>query len=79
MNGLKTAVLLGALSALLVLGGGSIAGENGLYIGLGLAIVMNGLSYFFSDKIALSMYSAQPVTPQENVGEYARVPRWFRT
>jgi heat shock protein HtpX len=73
MNGLKTAILLGALSGILVIGGGYIAGENGLYIGLGLAIVMNFFSYFFSDKIALAMYSAQPVSPTENAEIYARV------
>ena len=73
MNGVKTAILLGALSAILVLGGGAIAGENGLYIGLGLAVVMNFFSYFFSDKIALATYSAQPVSPTENPQIYARV------
>jgi heat shock protein HtpX len=73
MNGLKTALLLGLLSGILVVGGGAIAGENGLYIGLGIAVVMNFFSYFFSDKIALAMYSAQPVSPVENPEIYARV------
>jgi len=73
MNGLKTAILLGALSGILVLGGGAIAGENGLYLGLGLAVLMNFFSYFFSDKIALASYSAQPVSPTENPEIYARV------
>ena len=61
-NTLKTALLLGLLSGLLLVGGGALGGRNGLYIGLGLAVVMNFASYFFSDKIALAMYSAQPVT-----------------
>src|SRR6185295_5220927 len=73
MNGLKTVLLLGLLSGILVVGGGAIAGENGLYIGLGIAALMNFFSYFFSEKIALAMYSAQPVSPTENPDVYARV------
>ncbi|MHA3702407.1 zinc metalloprotease HtpX [Jatrophihabitans sp. YIM 134969] len=61
-NGLKTALLLGLLSAILVLAGGAVAGQSGLLIGLGLAVVMNGYSYFNSDKIALRSMAAQPVT-----------------
>ena len=72
-NSLKTVLLLGLLSGLLVVGGGALAGRNGLYIGLGLAVVMNFSSYFFSDKIALASYSAQPVTPEENPEVYRRV------
>ena len=66
MNTFKTVLLLGLLSGLLVIGGGAIAGRNGLYIGLGLAVVMNFSSYFFSDKIALASYDAQPVSETEN-------------
>jgi heat shock protein HtpX len=73
MNILKTAVLLGLLSAILLIGGQAIAGRNGLYIGLAFAVVMNFASYFFSDKIALSMYAAQPVSPTENPEIYKRV------
>src|SRR4051794_28520852 len=73
MNGLKTVLLLGLLSGILVIAGGAIAGENGLYIGLGLAVVMNFLSYFFSAKIALSMYSAQPVSQTSYPEIYARI------
>jgi len=72
-NTLKTALLLGLLSALLVLGGGALGGRNGLYIGLAFAVAMNFFSYFFSDKIALSMYSAQPVSESENPQVYRRV------
>ena len=46
-NTLTTAFLLGLLSALLVLGGGALGGRNGLYIGLGFAVLMNFSSYFF--------------------------------
>ena len=73
LNNLKTVALLGLLSALLMIGGQAIAGRNGLYIGLIMAAVMNFASYFFSEKIALSMYRAQPVTPTENANIYNRV------
>ena len=73
MNTFKTVLLLGLLSGLLVIGGGAIAGRNGLYIGLGLAVVMNFSSYFFSDKIALASYDAQPVSETENPEVYRRV------
>jgi heat shock protein HtpX len=73
MNALKTAVLLGLLSGLLVIGGGALMGRNGLYLGLGIAAVMNFASYFFSDKIALASYRAQPVTPEDNPEVYRRV------
>ncbi len=73
MNAVKTAVLLGLLSAILLVAGGAIGGRNGLYMGLGLAVVMNFASYFFSDKIALMSYSAQPVTPEQNPQVYSRV------
>lgn len=73
MNNLKTVLLLGLLSGLLVIGGGYFGGRNGLWMGLGLAVVMNFASYFFSDKIALSMYSAQPVTESQNWEVYRRL------
>jgi heat shock protein HtpX len=73
MNAVKTALLLGALSGLLLFAGEMIGGEQGLITGLVIAVVMNFAGYFFSDKIALSMYGAQPVTPTENPEVYARV------
>src|SRR3974377_888741 len=73
MNGLKTAFLLGLMSAILLVGGQAIAGRQGLEIALLMAVVMNFVSYFFSDKIALSMYSAPPVTPDHNSEVYGRV------
>src|SRR5882724_12849996 len=72
-NTLKTVFLLGLLSAILIVGGQALAGRNGMYIGLVMAVVMNFGSYFFSEKIALSMYHAQPVTPTENPDVYRRV------
>lgn len=73
MNGIKTAFLLGLLSAILLVGGQALGGTRGLEMALGLAVVMNFVSYFFSDKIALSMYAAQPVTPDQNPQVYGRV------
>ncbi len=73
MNSLKTVLLLGLLSGLLVVGGGALMGRNGLYLGLAMAALMNFGSYFFSDKIALASYRAQPVSPEENPEIYRRV------
>src|ERR1051326_756760 len=72
-NSLKTVLLLGLLSGLLVVGGGALAGRNGLYFGLALAALMNFASYFFSDKIALATYRAQPLSPEQNPEIYRRV------
>ncbi len=72
-NTLKTVALLGLLSAILIVGGRALAGEGGMYAGLALAVLMNFGSYFFSEKIALASYNAQPVTPTENPDAYQRV------
>jgi len=72
-NAVKTALLLGLLSGLLLVGGEAIAGRQGLYYALFFAGLMNFAGYFFSDKIALSMYSAQPVSETENPEVYRRV------
>ena len=73
MNTLKTALLLGLLSGVLLVGGEAIAGRTGLYYALGFAALMNFASYFFSDKLALMSYSAQPVSETENPEVYCRV------
>jgi heat shock protein HtpX len=62
-NGLKTALLLGALSGLLLLIGDALGGQSGLMIAFVFAVIMNFGSYWFSDKIVLRMYHAQPVGP----------------
>ena len=66
MNSVKTVLLLGLLSGILLLGGEALGGTRGLEYGLMLAIGMNFFSYFFSDKMALMSYSAQAVTPEES-------------
>jgi len=73
MNAVKTAFLLGLLSVLVLFVGEYFGGQTGLEYGLVMAVVMNVGSYFFSDKISLMTYSAQPVTPQENPQVYVRV------
>src|SRR3954453_12900551 len=69
-NGLKTAVLFGALGALLVVGGGLIAGSKGLLIGLVLALAINAYSYFNSDRLALRTMRARPVSEAEQPAMY---------
>jgi heat shock protein HtpX len=63
-NTLKTALLLGALSGLILFVGDVLGGPQGLVIAFVFAIVTNFVSYWFSDKIALAMYRAQQVGPE---------------
>ncbi|WP_433800477.1 zinc metalloprotease HtpX [Actinomycetospora sp. CA-084318] len=63
-NGLKTAVLLGALSAFILVIG-SLFGRGGLFLALLVALGVNGYSYFFSDRLALRAMHAVPVTEAE--------------
>jgi len=74
MNTLKTAFLLTALTLLLILIG-SHWGENGAILAFVLAAGMNFFSYFYSDKLALAMYRAQPVTREQLPRAYAVVER----
>lgn len=62
-NTAKTALLLGILSALLLVIGDAVGGEQGLIIAFLFAAVLNFGSYWFSDKLVLKMYHAQPVGP----------------
>jgi heat shock protein HtpX len=64
VNNIKTVLLLGSLTGI-VLFIGSFWGQQGLTIALVMAVLMNFGSYFFSDKIALKMYGAQPVTREQ--------------
>src|SRR5437773_2320008 len=66
-NAVKTALLLGVMSALLLFLGESLGGAQGLVIGFFLAVVTNFASYWFSDKIVLSMYGAQEVGPDHRL------------
>ena len=62
---LKTLVLMAALSAVLIFMGGALGGQNGILIALAFALVMNVGSYWYSDKIVLSMYRAQELSPAD--------------
>jgi len=75
MRILRTGALLILLSVLLVVAGGAIGGRNGLKIALGFAVLMNAVSYFFSDKIALASSGAQPVTREQLPRLYAVMER----
>ncbi len=70
-NYLKTAVLLAAMSALLLFIGDLLGGQQGIILALGFAAITNFVAYFFSDKIALMMNGAQPVTREQ-------LPRVYR-
>jgi len=65
MNTFKTLALLTSLSAILIWGGGAVAGQTGAIIALIAAIVINFGSYWWSDKIVLSMYKAKEVIPEQ--------------
>jgi heat shock protein HtpX len=61
MNGMKTTLLLAGLTGLLLVVGGALGGRSGMTVALVMAAVMNFGALFWSDKIVLRMYSAQPV------------------
>ena len=65
MNQLKTAFWMVLLTVLLVLIGRFWLGNSGMYLFLGIAIVMNGVAYWFSDRIALAAAHAQEVGPAD--------------
>jgi heat shock protein HtpX len=68
-------LLLIVMSVLFVVAGGALAGQRGMEIALIFAVVMNGVSYFFSDKIALKSSGAQPVTREQLPRLYAVMER----
>jgi heat shock protein HtpX len=74
-NTFKTAFLLTALTLLLLFVGRIFGGQNGMLIALIFAAVLNFVSYFYSDKIALAMYRAKPVTREELPRAYQIVER----
>src|SRR5215471_8101846 len=75
MNRLKTMVLLATLTALLLLVGQALGGHGGFMIALVFAGVMNFASYWWSDKIVLSMYGAQEVDETQAPELFALVRR----
>ena len=75
MNSMKTVFLLGLLTGLFLLVGYWLGGDQGMFLALIFSAVMNLVSYFFSDKLALAAYRAQPVTEAEAPKLYAIVQR----
>jgi heat shock protein HtpX len=63
-NTIKTALLLGLMSGVLLVLGDYLGGSGGLMMAFVIAVIMNFASYWFSDKIVLKMYRAQPVGPE---------------
>ena len=65
MNTLKTTFLMALLTVLLVTAGGAMGGEGGMMLAFLFALIMNGVSYWFSDKIVLRMYGAKEISTDE--------------
>src|ERR671918_1975950 len=74
-NVFKTALLLAVLTAMLVLLGGALGGSQGMFVAFVLALLMNFASYWWSDKVVLAMYRAQPITEAQAPGLYHMVRR----
>lgn len=73
MNNLKTTILMAALTGFMLLLGASFGGKTGLLLMLIMSLAMNLGSYWFSDRIVLSMYNAEEVTPQQAPDLYGLV------
>ena len=58
MSGLKTALLMAALATLFIFIGGALGGQSGIVVAFIFAAVVNGISYWFSDRIVLKMHKA---------------------
>jgi heat shock protein HtpX len=74
-NYLKTALLLGLMTGLILVVGGALGGEQGMAVALVFAAVMNFVSYWFSDRIVLAMYRGREVSPAEAPRFHAIVDR----
>jgi heat shock protein HtpX len=75
MNGLKVILLMVAMMALFMWVGYLIGGQNGMIVAFGLASVMNFVSYWYSDKMVLSMYRARQITEADHPRLYRVVSR----
>lgn len=73
MNGIKSFLLIVAMTAVLVVIGNALYGQAGVVLALGIGLLMNGISYFFSDSIVLASYRAQVITPSDAPELYAIV------
>ena len=76
-NMLKTTLLLGLLTGLILWIGGAMGGQTGIFIAFLFAAIMNLGAYWFSDKMVLSMYKASEVDQAQAPGLYRMVrSRW---
>ena len=73
LNTVKTFFLMMVLSGMLLLLGGAVAGQAGIYVALVIALVMNFGAYWFSDRIALSMTKSHPITEEDDPELYGIV------
>ena len=73
MNGIKTFILIVAMTGVLVMLGSYLYGNAGIVLALAVGLVMNGIGYFFSDSIVLASYRAQIITPTDAPELYAIV------
>lgn len=74
-NQLKTFMLLGVLTSLVVVIGSMLGGQTGMVIAFGFALLMNGASYWHSDKVAIKMTRSEPASQQKNPQLYEMVER----
>ena len=74
-NMFKTALLLAVLTAMLIVIGNALGGQQGMLVAFVLALAMNFFSYWFSDRIVLAMYGARPLDETQAPGLYAMVRR----
>ena len=72
MNTMRTFMLMAALTALFVFIGNLIGGQNGMMMAFAFAMLMNFVSYWFSDKIVLKMYQAQEASPGSELSGIVR-------
>src|SRR6202453_1952046 len=75
MNTFKSTLLLVTLTVFLIFIGDRVGGRNGMVLAFVLSVAFNFGTYFFSDKLALKMYNAQPVTREQLPRAYAAVER----
>jgi heat shock protein HtpX len=75
VNTFKSTLLLVTLTILLVFVGDMFGGRNGMILAFVLSVVFNFVTYFYSDRLALSMYRAQPATREQLPGVYNVVER----
>lgn len=72
-NRIKSVLLLGLMTGVFIAVGYMMGGQQGMIIAFGLAVAMNFFSYWFSDKIVLKMYRAQPIDPNQSPEIYDMV------